>query len=154
MRQAFADADFDDVGLKLAIVQEFAGSAMPTDSDQTYAWIRESLPAKEVPQALARAVGSWARRDFNAAGTWLGAQEDSPARDEAAGMFARTVVKINPLAAVTWAASISDEEMRQTALDTTLGRWSHEDPDAASSWADENGIDTSGIPGVPQATKE
>ena len=154
MRKAFAEADFDDVNLKSAIVQEFAGSALPTDPDQTYAWIRESLPAEAVPQALARALGSWARRDFNAAGTWLGEQEDSPARDEATGMFARTVVQINPLAAVTWAASISDKEMRRTALDATISQWSQDDPDAASSWADENGIDTSELPEILRTTKE
>ncbi|MGI9241616.1 MAG: hypothetical protein ACR2RV_12510 [Verrucomicrobiales bacterium] len=154
MRQAFADADFDDVALKTAIVQEFAGSALPTDPDETYAWIEESLPAEEVPQALARALGSWARRDFNAAGQWLGAQPDSPARDEAIGMFARTVVEIDPLAAATWAASIAEEETRQTALGSTLGRWTEADPEAAKAWADENGIDTSELPRVPGSAKE
>ena len=69
-------------------------------------------------------------------------------------MFARTVVQINPLAAVTWAASISDKEMRRTALDATISHWSQDDPDAASSWADENGIDTSELPEILRTTKE
>ena len=141
MRKTCAGYDFLDADLKASIVREFAASALPADPDQTYAWIRESLPAEQVPDALARAVASWAREDFNAAGTWLGTQEHSPARDEAIGAFAKTVVEIDPAAAATWAAAIEDEASRQKALDTTLGRWRQKAPEAAQTWADENGIE-------------
>jgi hypothetical protein len=152
MRKTCAESDFLDADLKASIVREFAASALPADPDQTYAWIRESLPAEQVPDALARAIASWAREDFNAAGTWLGNQEQSPSRDEAIGAFAKTVVEIDPAAAAAWAAAIEDEASRQKALDATLRRGRQQAPGAAETWADENGIELSEVPGGQPTT--
>lgn len=134
MRQAFASADFFDAKLKAELVEEFAGEAMSSEPDETTTWIREAVPPQDVPMALAAALGSWARKDFNAAGTWLGKQAPSPERDQAITSFASTVAEIDPAAAATWANEISDPTLRETTLEKTLKQWKAKDPAAAEAW--------------------
>ena len=150
MRASFAAAEFLDGELKRVLIRELAPEAMASQPDETVLWIRESLPADEIPAEVARAVGSWAREDFNAAGTWLGAQENSPERDAAISTFAKTVARIDPQAAATWANSIEDAAARRKALAATLGRWRESDAAAAIEWAQENGIDVGDIPSVSE----
>ena len=130
-----------DAETKRAIIDETAGESMRTDADETLAWIRESVAPDKVAQTLGKAVRSWAQADFNAVGIWLGKLPDSPDKDTAICTFAETVVELDPLAAATWAAEISDESSRNSTLRSTLDHWDRIDADAAKAWADSQGID-------------
>jgi len=142
-RQALEQAPYLDENLRVSIIEETADNAMRADADAAYEWIRESsLPPERVGESLSRAVGNWAREDFNAAGTWLGAQESSPERDRAMKAFARTVVDIDPAAAAIWANVIEDPTIRRDTLDSILSVWDMTDSEAVDAWAEENDVDT------------
>lgn len=140
IREAFASADFFDAKLKAELVNEYAGEAMSTEPDETVAWIREALPETDVPKALARALASWAGRDYNAAGTWLGEQAPSPERDEAIAAFANTVVRLDPEAAVTWSIEIEEVAEQKRVLTRSLRHWQEQDRAAANAWMQQNRI--------------
>jgi hypothetical protein len=79
-------------------------------------WMMSDLPVPERESALRTAVREWTRRDFNAVGRWIGEQESSPMRDSAILCFVDNVSNLDHLAAVAWAAEISDAKIRTEIL--------------------------------------
>ena len=144
LRQAFEQLTVMEDSTKSALIKgavQMGLDIMGADPTGAYEWMRESLSGKQFHETFANAVRSWARKDFNAAGAWLGSQPSSPERDAAMSTFARTVVSIDPEAAATWAASIDDEQARTSALDETLGHWKRKDANAVKEWEKRNRSD-------------
>ncbi len=79
-------------------------------------WMMSDLPEAKRERALSTAIREWTRRDFNAVGLWLGAQESSPMRDSAIRSFVDNVSELDHEAAVAWAGEVSDATMRTGIL--------------------------------------
>ena len=153
-RAALAEASYLDDESRLSIINETVGSSLRSDPDESYQWIRESLPPEQSAEALTHGVRSWAEHDFNAAGTWLGTLDQSPERDHAMGAFAVKVSRLDPSAAATWAIAIGDESVRNTSLGMVLSHWQTVDPEAMNTWALENEVPLDQIPQVLRPTEE
>ncbi len=58
-----------------------------------------------------------------------------------AGTVAKAAFEFDPGGAIGWAADISDEELRGTAVEIGIREWLRRDPEAAQQWANQNGIE-------------
>lgn len=115
--------EFVDEKVRVRMAQQFMVEGMEGEPDLAYAWIRETGDPAVMGETLGQAIRGWAGRDFNVAGEWLGAQEESPERDVGILAFVETVVKIDAEAAVRWAGEIGDEGLREAALEVIEAGW-------------------------------
>jgi len=80
-------------------------------------WIQElesGFPGRS--DAASRLVQSLVKRDINMVGHWLGSQTDSAELDVIRASYAKSVDHIDSEAAIAWAETISDEELRKSVL--------------------------------------
>ncbi|MGI9240099.1 MAG: hypothetical protein ACR2RV_04830, partial [Verrucomicrobiales bacterium] len=54
--------------------------------------------------------------------------------------LASTTFEEDPASAVTWAAAISDDEMRQEHVDRGVNRWMKDEPEAATQWLESTDV--------------
>ena len=57
-----------------------------------------------------------------------------PSRDQAVSAFTNRISSSDPRAAVQWAATISNENLRENQMETTARAWLKADPRNASTW--------------------
>lgn len=118
-----------------------------TQPEETLAWLRDVQSPEDQAKLLPDMVGSWAERDFNAAGEWLGRMEASPVKDATIERYVQTVVRVDPQAALVWAGTISESGMRAIATVSAVEQWIARDRPAAENWMAENGVDLESLRG-------
>jgi hypothetical protein len=109
------------------------------DPAQAIPWMETILTEEQKRISIPELVRSWANRDFNAAGTYLGKMPPSETRDLSVAKFAAAVTTLDPSAAAHWALQISDPSRRQTILTEVIKQWNRTEPEAAQSWLQQNG---------------
>lgn len=85
-------------------------------------------------QGMASVVETWARRDVNAVGTWLGNMPASPELDGPVKSYAFMVRERDPGAAITWANTITDEKVRGETVERIGGEWIRKNPEEAKAF--------------------
>lgn len=98
-----------------SLVNHVAGD----DSRKAMDWLDslDRVAPENKTKARANVVSSWAASDPDAAGAWLlDAHRHGDAAPEVAASFAQTTVGIDPSAAIAWAQTIQDEELRHKTL--------------------------------------
>jgi hypothetical protein len=103
-----------------------------TDPKAASEWAA-SLPPNELSTPLNMAVNFWTRQDPQAVGQWVQALK-GPARDAAVFGYSSAIAPQDPAAALMWAASISDAQSREPALQQIASEWIGRDPAAARAW--------------------
>ena len=78
---------------------------------------------EERSQAYSSAVSSWAFNDPNAAGKWLGEQEQGPELDLARQQFATSITQKDPESAMAWANAVMEEKTRALAVQSVYMQW-------------------------------
>ena len=81
--------------------------------------------------AYSNTISSWAFNDANAAGNWLGRQDQGPELDQARQQFASSVVQKDPVSAMAWADAITDDSKRVGAVQNVYMQWAGKDRAAA-----------------------
>lgn len=119
------------------------------DPVQALGWIDEVLNDEQRKTAVPDLMKSWAKRDYNAAGSYLGKMPPSEIKNLSVANFASTVAPLDPPAAALWALEISDTESRKTTLDNVIRQWHRTDPEAADAWLQARGIQGSAISTKP-----
>jgi hypothetical protein len=78
----------------------------------------------------------WTRQDPEAASAWVAGQPEGGTRDAAIQGFAYASVlaKTDPEAGLEWAATVSNQEQRLSALGQNVKAWVEYDPAAAREW--------------------
>ncbi len=123
-----------------AFLRENPSVLMQRDPAAATAWMKEALPAGDLPKTIASAIRSWTEQDFNAAANHLGTMDRGPTRDESIKEFAGVVAKMEPPSAARWALEIEDPTLRQAALREVGESWLNLDPAAAHEWMKTQGI--------------
>ena len=129
------------VGLNVPDKERAVGSV-------AYEWGRKSpeeaaawAAGLEEPELRSRGMSSvvetWARRDVNAVGTWLGNQPASPELDAPVRSYAFMVRERDPGAAIAWANTITDEKVRGETVQRIGGEWLRRNPDEAKAFLQE-----------------
>jgi len=115
----------------------------PANSGETGQWI-EWLGTAIVPDKSADRiqylVASWTRDDYQAAGQWLAATADGPAKNTAIRSYAATIARYEPETAAQWALTLPAGEARDSTLKTIHRNWPDNDPVGAAAFAKTHGI--------------
>lgn len=101
-----------DGSFKNEYIQQVAGRLADKDAPGTATWAMD-LPAGDAKRrALGEAIDEWVKTDATAAGNFLAKLPASTDTDSARETYARGVVKNDPAAALTWAATITEPDRR------------------------------------------
>ena len=111
------------------IVRSWSHSS-PTDA----AAFIQSTPEDMRPTLAQALVDSWADSDLGAAAAWVKAQPVGPSRDAGISVIADTIRSVDPVKALEWSQSISEEEQRSIFSQSILRSWLRDDPAAAGAW--------------------
>jgi hypothetical protein len=110
---------------------EWANAATP----EALAWA-ESLPPDAQPRALGGVMESWAAAEPAEASEYLAALPPGPDRDAPAAGFARGLIRVDPVAALQWGATVQAADLRAAMLEELASRWNQTDPAAARAVLD------------------
>lgn len=102
-------------------------------------WLR-GLPDRDsvdVARAFEEGYRAWLSTDGEAARAWLREQELDSYLDPVVAVYARSMAREDPEAAIPWAARIDDEVRRNETLEKIAQAWMHRDPDAARVWLEK-----------------
>jgi len=117
-----------------ATVQQIAQSLRWSDPQRSgELMLSEATTPEERSQAYVSTISSWANNDPNAAGEWLGKQEQGPELDQARRQFATSVVQKDPESAMAWADAIADDQKRSDAVQNIYIQWRSNDEAAANA---------------------
>jgi RNA polymerase sigma factor (sigma-70 family) len=89
------------------------------------------------PDTLVKIINVWSQENPDAAGQWLNSQPAGPQSDAARMTFARQVADLDPESALTWAATVSDETMRESTISHIWKNWSARDSSAAAKFLEQ-----------------
>jgi hypothetical protein len=110
-----------------------------TDRAVTAADILQATPPEKLEQTTTGLMRLWVQEDMAAAGDWLNAQPDSPAKTAAATAYALEAVKEDPAAALGWADTLADPAARARTQRRVFTAWYDAHPDAAAAWLPQSG---------------
>ena len=79
-------------------------------------------------------VETWTRQDAEAAGTWLGQMLPAPELDRPVRSYAMMVQERDPGAAIAWANTITDDQLRGETVSRIGGEWLRRNPDEAKAF--------------------
>jgi hypothetical protein len=122
-----------------------AGSALEfhhTDKEtgQWLNWLGQNLPADKVGEPIGRIMGKWTELDYQAAGKWLAAAPDGPAKTLSIQAFAATVSKYEPESAIQWAMTLPVGKDRDWTLGQIYQNWPKDRAPSKEAFAKEHGI--------------
>lgn len=130
--------------LTAAETEEFvSGLSFETTKSDTGKWIEwmaKSLPSDSLSEPVADLVSQWTQQDYLAAGKWLAAEPDGPAKSASVRAYAETVAEYEPQTAAQWALTLPPGEERTETLKTIYQNWPKNDATAAAAFAAEHGI--------------
>jgi hypothetical protein len=104
----------------------------------------EKLPAGERDNNIGAVMQLWTNSNYRAAGEWLAAAPDGPARAPAVSAYASTVARYEPQTAVDWALTIPAGEKRRETLLAIHEKWpadTEENRAQRAAFAAEYGIE-------------
>lgn len=110
------------------------------DTGKWIAWMGENLPEAAARDGADSLIGQWTQEDYLAAGQWLAAAPEGPAKDAAVATYAETVAEYEPQVAVQWALRLPEGKERQETLEAIYQEWPKRDAAAAAAFAKEHGI--------------
>lgn len=121
-----------------------AMNAKGSEKGQWIEWMGEGLSGKERETKIETSVQQWTQKDHRAAGEWLAALPEGPAKAPAVAAYARTVARYDPQAAAQWALTLPPSEKRKETLAAIYNDWPHEneaEEQARAAFAREHGIE-------------
>ena len=124
-------------------VQFVAGlsyDATRADTGKWIDWMTKTLPAEELGERVGDLVAQWTQQDYQAAGKWLAAEPDGPAKTASVRSYAETVAEYEPKVAAQWAMTLPAGDERQEALKSIYENWPENDAAAAAAFAAEHGL--------------
>ena len=139
---AVAYMDNMDQGERDAIMKEVVeqwgrkgSEAQPAAAE----WVASQPDGKGKVDATGEIVGQWMRSDAVAASDWLNGQPEGDAKDRGISALLRDrSVREDPEAAVAWADSISNQEMRSEQVERSARSWLASDRAAALEYLEQS----------------
>lgn len=104
------------------------------DPDAAMNWVAASIPEEERIPMLRMAFTKWVTTDIAGSGAWIEMAPTAKAYDPAFRAYAIVMARRDPVSAMSWAARITNEESRRTALTRVASSWYRRDAEAAENW--------------------
>lgn len=143
----FATRWIDAAGFTSEELGNLAGgmdhSVKTSETGQWIQWMNDTLPPEKIGQSVSGLARRWTENDYQAAGTWLAAAPEGPAKLASVKAYATTIARYEPEVAAQWALTLPAGKDRIETLLTIHGNWPRKDPadkEAAAAFAREHGI--------------
>jgi hypothetical protein len=111
------------------------------DSGNWIDWLAGHLPPGQLADPVREIVGEWTQQDYLAAGTWLSAAADGPAKAAAVEAYAAAVAEYEPQVAEQWALTLPAGLQREATLRAIRENWPAADPAGAEDFARKHRLD-------------
>jgi hypothetical protein len=108
------------------------------DTGRWVEWMSENLPEDQLTKPITELVGEWTQQDYKAAGTWLAAAPESPAKHSAVLAYAKAIAVYEPQVANQWAMTLPPGPIRDETLKVIYRNWPSTDPQGAAAFAAEH----------------
>ncbi len=95
-------------------------------------WMGDSLSEEPRDRLIGERVKEWTEKDHRAAGEWLAAMPDGPAKPASVAAYAKTVAPHDPQVAAQWALTLPPGGKRKETLQAVYEKWPQDDPAKAS----------------------
>lgn len=92
------------------------------------------LPEGDRASVTGSMMSAWASRDAASAAAWLQRQAGGKAKDECLKALSRQISNEDPEAALAWANTISDPQIRANQTESLAREWLALDPANAKKW--------------------
>jgi hypothetical protein len=123
-----------------AVAESLSWWEVKGDTGKWIDWMSDKLPAEKFNHKVGEMMEQWTRQDYKAAGEWINASEDGPARQAAARTYAVTVAPYEPESAAQWAETLPPGKDRDEAFKFIHSEWENKDKAAAEEFARKHGI--------------
>jgi hypothetical protein len=130
-------------------VSEVAERWAESDPQAVIDWAG-NLPETAQAGVYKEALDEWTEKDPLAASEYLSQMPDSAAKNSAIDGFARELAGDDGEAAVTWAQTITDANLRTETLSQVARDWYRQDQNAASEWLITSGLPEETITNIAQ----
>ncbi|CAA6693493.1 MULTISPECIES: hypothetical protein [unclassified Lentimonas] len=125
--------------MKTTLVEEWAEN----DPAAAAAWL--GTLATDDPayaQASSQITREWTRYDLTASSEWLNSLPASPELDRAVATYTMRAAQEDPSTAMSWAESITSDNMRSRMMQQVAANWKNDDPDAFTTYLDDSDLST------------
>lgn len=112
------------------------------DTGRWIDWMTANLPLEQLPENVGNLIGQWTQTDYQAAGKWLSAAPDGPAKSAAVSTYAAVVAESDPQTAEQWAMTLPEGSGRDETMEAIYQNWPKKDAAAAQEFAKKHGIQT------------
>ena len=113
----------------------------PEDCGKYLDWLLRTVPTEKIAShAVPQHFFDWVTADYQAAGRWLEAAPEGPAKTAAIATYARTLSPYHPETAAQWAITLPPGEARDEILRQIHQSWLKADPAGASAFAKTHGL--------------
>ena len=116
-------------------------SATQADTGRWVEWLSANVPADSLADPVKDIVGDWTQQDYQAAGQWLAATPESPAKHPAILAYAAAVAEYEPQVAGQWAMTLPPGPVRAETLKVIYQNWPSSDPVGAAAFVREHGME-------------
>ncbi|RYD38635.1 MAG: hypothetical protein EOP87_01220 [Verrucomicrobiaceae bacterium] len=134
-----ASAKFSAVELEAFATGTFYNSK-GEDKAKWIGWINETLPPEKSASQVKQIVRQWTSDDYKAAGEWLVAEPEGPAKNTAVQAYAETVAPYEPETAAQWALTLPAGKERDATMKRIHQQLKGKDEAAAAVFAEKHGI--------------
>ena len=118
----------------------FAQQVKIEDTGKWVEWMGENLPEGKSNDDISQMVRHWTTDDYQAAGKWLAATPDGPAKIISIRSYAETVANYEPQTAAQWALTLPPGKDRDETLKHIYHAWPEKDDAAKEVFAKQHGI--------------
>ena len=125
---------------QLAKICDFSSNMKREESGKWVEWLGAKLPIEKSKNSISKMVRSWTESDYQAAGKWLAATPNGPAKNTSIRSYAETVARYEPETAAQWAMTLPPGEDRQETLKNIYQRWPENDEAAKQAFKKLHGI--------------
>lgn len=118
------------------LVGNIGMNAKGSEKGQWIEWMGEGLSGKERETKIETTVRQWTEIDHRAAGEWLAALPEGPAKPASIAAYAKTVAPHDPQVAAQWALTLPPGGKRNDTLKAVYEKWPQDDPARVSFMAE------------------
>ena len=106
------------------------------------AFVRSLGPADPAYEAaVSSLVERWSRYEVEGPAEWLNGEPPTPKTDRAVAVYSVRAAREDPAAAMSWAESIEDEELRTGARQRVAQAWRERDEQGFERYLEQSGLD-------------
>ena len=103
-------------------------------------WIGKTLPPEKTEDNIRSIVRKWTRDDYQAAGKWLAAAPEGPAKNASVRSYAETISQYEPETAAQWAMTLPPGKDRDRTLRSIHRNWPESDSAGKEAFKKEHKI--------------